>query len=153
MIPAEDPPPPGAPDSALCALYALLSLSRGLSGGRGGASFALRGFYARYPLQRRGQQPSRLGVGLALGVELFSKCGDKLAGTVVGSFWFGCGVVFQQDVQPPAFACTAQRTALHSHPYSAYADTQCYSSITYAHTLLARSGSVCASLSHARRLT
>jgi hypothetical protein len=50
----------------------------------------------RDALEGSHKQPPGFSVGLALGLKLFPKRGDKLAGTVVstvvGSLWVGCGV-------------------------------------------------------------
>jgi hypothetical protein len=93
-------------------------------------------------------------MGLALGFELFPERGDKLTGTVVGSVWVGCGVVFQQDVQPSVFAFGSQGTALHPHAYRAFADTQCYGSITDRYAALVRTVhfGFATALSHARKV-
>src|SRR5918995_4180255 len=91
---AKHPTPPGTP------LYALLSLPCSRVGLRPLRRLLdrLRGFwrlcgcfYGRDPLQGGGQQPTGLSVGLALGLQLLPKCGDKLGGAIFGRFRsFGC---------------------------------------------------------------
>src|SRR5215218_995316 len=41
-------------------------------------------FYGRDTLHQPGNDPTGLGVRLALGLQLLSECGDKLGGTVLG---------------------------------------------------------------------